>query len=122
MEPTEPEKNKVKTFEKCPACGSTNHFFADIVKRMKESGLAKDTWSFCYDQRTGLVASEEMLKTLPVGGQMPGYAFKTDICSDCGCIYVTRLEEGMAQKRPNIALPTNIPMNRAQRRRMEGMN
>ncbi len=121
METVEPEKNKVKTFEKCPACGSTNQFFADIVKHMKEEGLVKDEWDFCYDQRTGPVANEQMLKTLPAGTKVPSYFFKTDICSDCGCIYVTKLIEGIAEKRPQIILPTNIPMNRAQRRR-GGMN
>jgi len=138
MEPNEPEKAKVKTFDKCPLCSlkewiikhfgldetipEGKGFFADIVKRMKENGLAKEGWDFCYDQRTGPVANEQMLKTLPTGAQVPSYFFKTDICSDCGCIYVTKLEEGTAQKKPQIVLPTNIPANRAERRRMERNN
>ena len=118
MEPIEPEKEKVKTFEKCPACGSEHQFFGDIVRHMKESGLVKDDWNFCYDYRTGPVANEQMLKTLPTGAKLPSYFFSTDICADCGCIYVTKLEEGTAEKRPQIVLPTSISTNRAERRRM----
>ena len=120
MEPIEAEKEKVKSFDKCPACGSTNRFFAGIVKRMKEQGLIADPkWDFCYDQRTGPVANEQMLKTLPTGAKIPSYFFTTDICSDCGCVHVTKLAEGTAQKQPQIILPSSIPMNRAQRRRIE---
>ncbi len=122
MEQIEPEKQEVKTFDKCPCCGSEHQFFGDIVKRMKEQGLVKDDWNFCYDQRTGPVASEQMLKVLAQGSKIPSYFFKTDICSDCGCIYATKLIEGVAEKRPQIVLPTNIPMNRADRRRMERNN
>ncbi len=111
-----------KTFDKCPACGSTKRFFGDIVKKMKEDGLVKTDWNFCYDQRSGVVASEEMLKVLPAGTKFPSYLLQTDICSDCGCIYVTKLVEGEAEKKPQILMPTNIPMNRAERRRLERSN
>jgi len=38
---TESKLSRSEHFNKCPACGSENRFFGNIVKRMKEEGLVK---------------------------------------------------------------------------------
>lgn len=102
-----------KEFNKCPCCGSENRFFETIVKEMKERGIAEEKWNFFLDMKIGPVANQQMIDRLPIGSEIPGYNFATDICADCGCIYAVILERKTVKKGLN---PVQFQPNRAQRR------
>ena len=102
-----------KEFNKCPCCGSESRFFEGIVKELKQRGIADKDFNFFLDLKTGPVASPQMINKLPIGGEIPGFAFATDICTDCGTIYAVRLDKITVKK--GLAPVQFIP-NRQQRR------
>lgn len=109
-------KDFVKEFPECPSCGSREQFFAGIVRELKERGVVDQGWSFYLDAKQGVVFDPKKEAGLLVGSEVPGYSFATDICANCGCIYVVRLQRMTAKK--GIA-PVQILPNRGERRRME---
>ena len=111
-------KDKVFTreFDKCPACGKSELFLGGIAAELKERGVVDKEWNFYYDQRQGVVMQPNKDLALPIGSEMPGYYFATDICSNCGCIYVVKLQRLNLKK--SLA-PAQMMLNRADRRRME---
>jgi len=52
-----------------------------------------------------VVEDKEIIKTLPVGTEVPAAVITTDICSNCGCIYATSITEGKAVKPPKLLIP-----------------
>ena len=111
------EQPVVKDFEKCPACGSGDQFFGAIVKQLKEEGKVNPDWNFYLDMKQGVVMEPQQAQLLPIGAEMPGYYFATDICANCGNIYVVKLARASVKK-AMAAAPLILP-NRADRRRME---
>jgi len=87
-------------------------FFEGIVKEMKESGMVKGDWAFSLDSKEGPVADDRLLGSLPIGSEIPGYGFVTDICPECGCIYTRMLRRRVMKK--GLA-PVEL-FNREQRR------
>ena len=108
----------VKTFDRCPACGSTSRFFGAITKELKEREFANEDWNCVLDSKKGVMVDQRKQNAIPIGSTLPGYSFQTDICEDCGAIYCVRLERMKAVKSPSPPPPLSLP-NRAERRRME---
>ncbi|KKN54539.1 hypothetical protein LCGC14_0591310 [marine sediment metagenome] len=109
------EKDFHKEFSNCPSCGSEDRFLEQLGNELKERGLARPEWSFHMDVRQGVVLDPTKEAALPIGSEIPGYAFKTDICMGCGCIYATDITRADLKKQ--VMPPQIIPPNRAQRRR-----
>ena len=103
----------VREFAKCPQCGSENRMFEQMGEELKERGLAVDDMHFYYDMRNNMLANQDIMAKLPIGGKVPAFAVATDICLVCGCIYAVRLERTNAKK--GLA-PVHLITNREQRR------
>jgi len=122
-----------REFTKCPVCrlreelaeilgkpelatgSGEDRFLEQLGNEMKERGLAREEWNFHLDVKQGVVLDQTKAAAIPIGSEVPGYGFMTDICMDCGCVYsvdITRTE--IKKPPPPLAQP-----NRAQRRRME---
>lgn len=89
-------------------------FFSTIVQEMKLNGLCPPDWGFAYDAKRGGVCSEDMLKSAPIGCELPAYDLQTEICAVCGTVYAKHLARGAIKKKPGLSLP-----NRAMRRQMQ---
>lgn len=107
-----------KEFNSCPNCASTDRFFESISKELRDAGLARPDWFQCYDIKQGVVVDPVMEKSKPIGAKAPAYRIFTDICSQCGTIYVIYMEFGEAEKHavkepPRLVLPgmSKIPIN-----------
>ena len=113
------DNNKVwvKAFDKCPACGSTERFFESIVNELKAEGKVEKDWIFSLDAKAGPVANPQKLALAPSGTEFPAYSFRSDICVNCGLIYVVNLERGTGKKAAPLIMP-----NRAERRAMGNFN
>lgn len=110
-------KDFQKEFDKCPACGKSEPFFGMITDELKERGIVDKAWNFSLDMKSGPVMQPQKEAALPIGAEVPGYSFATDICSNCGCIYVVKLQR-VNLKKTLAPTPLALP-NRAERRRME---
>lgn len=96
-----------RTFDKCPACGSTNRFFERLTKEAKEDKQGKEDWRLFYQMIDRVVVDNRLAKSLPLGSKVQSYIVFTDICDDCGCVYAMEIRTSIAQKTfvPNLALP-----------------
>jgi len=92
------DKEFKKEFKKCPACGSENRFFESLAKELKERGIARKEWNFALDSKQGVVTDPQMVAGVPIGSELPGWSFETDICSECGTVYATKLERLKAHR------------------------
>ena len=108
-------KSPIREFKKCPACGSEERFFESLSKELKDKGFARPEWNMCLDMKQGAVVDPQKEVVIPIGSEVPGYLFKTDICLNCGTIYAVVLQSGPVKK--SIA-PVQFVPNRAQRRQM----
>ncbi len=109
------EKDFSRQFDTCPSCGSKDRFLEQLGNELKERGLAREEWNMHMDVKQGVVLDQTKEATIPVGAELPGYGFMTDICMDCGCIYAVDIRRIEAKK--SIAPQQQLPPNRAQRRR-----
>ena len=109
-------KEFVREFKVCPACGSSERFFESMVTELRERGLASPGWSYYLDAKQGVVFDKAKEATLLIGSKMPAFAFCSDICVECGTIYVVKLQRMAAEKSLDMPVPANPP-NRAERRR-----
>ena len=114
-------KHSLKTFEKCPACGSEERLIEGIGKELKAKGLIDLNWNPCMQAIAGVVLKQEDWSALPIGVEVPGYVCETDVCIDCGLIYVVKLERKSVKKPSQILIP-GAPPNRAERRAMGNLN
>jgi len=110
------EKDFHRTFTKCPCCESENRFFEQLGNELKERGLARDEWSFHLEVKQGVALDQTKEAAIPIGSELPGYGYITDICMDCGCMYAIDLKRLEAKKSLPPVQPL-MPPNRAQRRR-----
>lgn len=109
------DKDLHRQFAKCPCCGSEDRFLEQLGNELKERGLAREEWNFHMDVRQGHVVDPNKEDAIPIGSEVPGYGFKTDICMDCGCVYAIDIKRSDVKK--TIAPVPPLPPNRAQRRR-----
>ena len=110
------DKDFHRTFTKCPCCGSEDRFLEQLGKDLKDRGLAREEWNFHMEVRQGIVVDPTKEAAIPIGSEIPGYGFITDICMDCGCIYAIDLTRNDVKK--SIAPAPPMMPNRAQRRRI----
>jgi len=96
---------KVISFKQCPSCGSTNRYCESLGNQEKASGHMRKELTFAFQVIEGICMDKGMDAKLPMGTTLPAYNVTTDICSDCGTIYVTKIIEGQVAKQPNIVLP-----------------
>ena len=85
------KKDFNRTFESCPNCGSENRFFESLGDELKERGLARKEWSFCFDTRSGPVIDDKSISKVPYGTELPAYGIQVDVCMDCGIMYAPKL-------------------------------
>jgi len=109
------DKDFSRHFTKCPCCGSENRFLEQLGDELKERGLAREDWAFHLDVREGVVVDQAKEAAIPIGSEVPGYGFITDICMDCGCIYAIQIERRDIKK--SLRPSPIVSPNRAQRRR-----
>ena len=113
------DKDFNRDFNKCPCCGGSDIFLEQLSNELKGRGLAREEWRMYFDVRQGVVVDQQKEAAIPYGSEVPGFAIKTDICMDCGCVYAVNLTRTDAKK--SIAPPTPpVPPNRAERRRTQG--
>lgn len=117
-EATKTNKDFAREFDKCPSCGSKERFFEDIVRELRQRGLARENWNFYLDMKQGIVSDPIKEASILIGAEIPAYSFATDICSDCGCIYVVKLQRLTVKKSMSFA-PAEVQLNRAGRRLAE---
>ena len=109
------DKDFSRQFTQCPCCGSEDRFFGQLGDELKERGLAREEWDMLLDTKQGVVVDPTKQAAIPIGSELPGYGFKTDICIDCGCVYaidITRID-----MKKSLPPASQMPPNRAQRRR-----
>ena len=100
-----------RQFTKCPCCGSERRFLEQLGEEIRARGLTREEWKFHMDVREGVVIDKVKEASILIGAEVPTFAFMTDICSECGCIYATDITRG------NVRKPAPQIPNRAQRRR-----
>ncbi len=108
-------KDFKKEFKNCPVCSlrrwiiklmnlpdkppeANIRFFEDLANELKARGIARPQWNYALDSKQGVVADPEKLAGVPIGSELPGWAFETDICSECGMVYATKLERLKAHR------------------------
>ncbi len=96
---------KIITFDKCPVCGSTERYCESLGKQEKAKGHMRKEISFCFQVVEGICLDKTIEPRLPMGTTLPTYHVTTDICSDCGTVYVTQIAEDVVTKQPQIILP-----------------
>lgn len=104
-------------FKKCPACGSDKRFFEELATELKLRGIARPEWNFSLDGKTGVLADVAKIQSIPIGAELPGYDYATDICMECGLIYATRIRRFSAKRTvdPAKTMPSlNIPFGKGQ--------
>ena len=105
MESDNMEVDVSREFKHCPNCGSDRRFFERLGKQLKDLGYARPEWEFCLDLKGGPVCDDKMISKIPYGAELPGYAFKTDICENCGTVYANMILETVAVKQMNLGVP-----------------
>lgn len=84
-----------KEFEKeygCPVCkANRSGFFDQISRELQIRGVVRKGWSMALESKHGAVLDEARLAVLPIGTELPAFAFQTDICIECGSVYVRKL-------------------------------
>jgi len=106
-----------KEFPKCPVCGG-KPLFHETALALKARGLVDEKWEMALDSRQGAIMQPGKESSLPIGTEVPGYSFNTDICMECGNIWAVKLERVTVKKTITLASPTVMP-NREARRHMK---
>ena len=97
------EKHFHKEFKQCPCCGCEDRFFEQLAQTLKDRGLARKEWHFHKEMKQGVVMDQTKVDAIPIGSEIPGYGFKTDICMNCGCVYATDLTRNDAKKSVDVS-------------------
>lgn len=98
-----------KTFDKCPGCGSTERFFEGIANELKGRKLIGEKNILVYDEQKGVCGGDRLIAKIPIGGKVPTFGLQTDICSNCGMVYATRIVEDEAVKSIDRIPPPGKP-------------
>ena len=96
---------EVIEFSKCPACGSEERYCESLANQEKARGHMRKDLRYCFEVVNKVCMDDQMVNNLPVGTEMPAYTATTDICSNCGNIYVTSITEVKATKQPQLLVP-----------------
>ena len=84
---TEPQTklNIFRTFDKCPACDSTERIFANLYKKAEKEG---NTLSGATPTSFSNVVTLVNPRSAPIiGSTVKGYQIVRDICDNCGLEY-----------------------------------
>lgn len=107
------EKEFSKQFKACPNCGYEDRFLEQLGNETKEKGWARDEWNFHLDAKNGVAIDQVKVPSIPIGAEVPGFSFTTDICMNCGCLYAVEIKRMDAKK--SVSQTPPLP-NRQQRR------
>ncbi len=107
------DKELMKEFKHCPCCDSEERFFEELVKEVKERGIARKEWNMHLVVGSGVVVDPAKQDLIPIGSEVPSFGYATDICMVCGCIYAVGISRSNVKK----SVAPVPPPNRAQRRR-----
>lgn len=107
------EQPKV-TLYNCPVCNKDNRLGKKLSDEVKERGLMREELNYYLYQFDAVVKDPLKEAKLPIGGKLPAFRIFLDMCLDCGCYYVAKLELSEAVKRvkpvkPDVNLPPNLP-------------
>ncbi len=97
--------NISKRFDHCPLCESKERFFEMMGNELKLRGIAKPEVGFYLDMKSGAMGNKEMINRLPIGSELPGFSYATDICMKCGLIYAVRIDSHNVKKEPKLSIP-----------------
>lgn len=92
------EKDFNRQFTQCPSCGSDDRFFEQLGQELKDRGLAREEWQMSLAISQGVVVDKVKEAAIPIGSELPGYGYKTDICMDCGCVYAKDIRRTTVKK------------------------
>ncbi len=120
------ENNSAKDFE-CPVCSlkkwlievlglkeappkTTERFHEELGKALKGRGLAPPNFKLFLQFKQGVVSLPPQVEArVPIGAEVPAYAYATDICTGCGTIYAVMIQRATAKKeagRPKVDIAT----------------
>lgn len=87
-------------------------FFDSLMNEMKMRGLARPELKFGLDGKPGMVIDTERTALIPIGAEVPGFDYMTDICTECGCVYATYIKRTTIKTAPvPIKKPLVGPFN-----------
>jgi hypothetical protein len=96
MNTLEEEKEMSTKIEKCPHCGGTKRLIADLVTKAKADKVVGENFNMFYDLRRGTILDKDRTGIIAIGSKIPSYVIGTDVCTDCGCVYVVEYAIGEA--------------------------
>lgn len=116
------DAHEIKEFE-CPVCSlkrwliemlglkeappkTTERLLGGIAEELKSRGIMPKERELYKEVHDGVPIPPEVQKTLPVGSEMPAYAYVSDICTECGAYYAVKLQRMTA---PAGQTPTQAP-------------
>ncbi len=101
-----------KEFKECPNCKSTERFFEELNKALKGRGLVPPEHRLYLEVKQNAPISKQVLERLPIGSEIPGFAYATDICTGCGTIYTVALQRVEMKKgiQTSRIIPPKITM------------
>ena len=97
--------NISKRFDQCPACASKERLFEQMGNELKLRGIIKPETGVYMEMKSGVIGNKEMINRLPIGSELPGFSYATDICIKCGLIYAVRIETSKVKKEPKLVIP-----------------
>ncbi len=114
--------NISKQFDECPVCAlkkwimevlhleelppkTKELFFEQMGNELKLRGILKPETEVCLDMKSGVVGNKEMINRLPIGSELPGFKYTTDICMKCGTIRAVKIESHNVKKEPELIIP-----------------
>jgi hypothetical protein len=115
------DANEIKEFE-CPVCSlkrwlievlglkdappkTTDRLFGDIAKELKTRGIMPKDKDLYKEVNQDVPIPDHVKARIPIGSEMPAFAFVADICTECGTQYavkVQRLTATQGRKPPKI--------------------
>jgi len=97
------DKHFHKEFKQCPCCGSEDRFFEQLCNELKAKGFAREEYHFHKEMKQGVVMDKTKIDAVPIGSEIPGYGFQTDICMNCGCVYAIDIIRNDAKKSVDVS-------------------
>ena len=88
--------NKYK-YVKCPACGSKKRHFEGLSETAIKMRSAKPGYLIAFMLENRLIGDPEIIRSLPLGTEIPSVISAIDICMDCGCVYAPMVITGKAK-------------------------
>jgi len=111
------EELSKKEVSQCPCCKSTERFFENLLRELKEKKLLPDSVTyFDFQVREGIPLPPQLIASKSAGAKFPFFKTVWDICAnpECGCMYsvlTMRSEVTKSIEVPRIVLPQNLQKN-----------